>query len=79
MLGRWQPDLSDLEPTSPNEDGANAMIRTLGSKTKRFIWATYPRKQYQGIDTMTMVNQLAHLAVGHILTSWIHTRIQRLH
>ena len=59
--------LSDLGHLS-NEDGADAMIRTLGNKTKKiYLGHLSKENNIKELAHMTMVNQLARadLAVGH--------------
>ena len=59
--------LSDLGHLS-NEDGADAMIRTLGNNTKKiYLGHLSKENNIKELAHMTMVNQLARadLAVGH--------------
>ena len=59
--------LSDLGHLS-NEDGADAMIRTLGNRTKKiYLGHLSKENNIKELAHMTMENQLARadLAVGH--------------
>ena len=66
MLGA-AADLVDLGHLS-NEDGADAMIRTLGNRTKKiYLGHLSKENNIKELAHMTMENQLARadLAVGH--------------